>query len=123
MGVEFGGEWIHVYVWLNPFAVHLKLSQLALVLTGFSVAVCSAVSDSFGSPWTVARQAPLSVGFPRQEYWWVAISFSREASRPRDQTHISCVSCTGRRILYYCAIWEAPNNRLCGSRSVMSSSL
>ena len=20
-------------------------------------------------PWTVARQAPLSVGFPRQEYW------------------------------------------------------
>ena len=25
MGGEFGGEWIHVYVWLNPFAVHLKL--------------------------------------------------------------------------------------------------
>ena len=23
-----GEEWIHVYVWLNPFAVHLKLSQL-----------------------------------------------------------------------------------------------
>ena len=23
---EFGGEWIHVYVWLSPFAVHLKLS-------------------------------------------------------------------------------------------------
>ena len=21
----FGGEWIHVYVWLSPFAVHLKL--------------------------------------------------------------------------------------------------
>ena len=27
IGGEFGGEWIHVYVWLNPFAVHLKLSQ------------------------------------------------------------------------------------------------
>ena len=24
---EFRGEWIHVYVWLNPFAVHLNLSQ------------------------------------------------------------------------------------------------
>ena len=24
---EFGGKWIHVYVWLSPFAVHLKLSQ------------------------------------------------------------------------------------------------
>jgi len=21
---EFGGEWIHVYAWLNPFAFHLK---------------------------------------------------------------------------------------------------
>ena len=27
MGVEFGGEWIHVYVWLSPFVVHLKLLQ------------------------------------------------------------------------------------------------
>ena len=26
-GRKFGGEWIHVYVWLSPFAVHLKLSQ------------------------------------------------------------------------------------------------
>ena len=28
MGGEFGGEWIHVYVWLGPFSIHLKLSQL-----------------------------------------------------------------------------------------------
>ena len=27
MGKEFGGEWIHIYVWLGLFAVHLKLSQ------------------------------------------------------------------------------------------------
>ena len=27
MGGEFGGEWIHVYVWLSPFAVRLKLLQ------------------------------------------------------------------------------------------------
>ena len=27
MGGEFGGEWIHGYVWLSPFALHLKLSQ------------------------------------------------------------------------------------------------
>ena len=25
MGEGFGGEWIHVYVWLSPFTVHLKL--------------------------------------------------------------------------------------------------
>ena len=26
------------------------------------------MSDSFVTPWTVARQVPLSLGFPRQEY-------------------------------------------------------
>ena len=26
-GGEFGGEWIHLYAWLSPFAAHLKLSQ------------------------------------------------------------------------------------------------
>ena len=30
---------------------------------------CSIVSDSFATPWTVARHIPLSLGFPRQEYW------------------------------------------------------
>ena len=27
MGGESGGEWMHVYVQLSPFAVHLKLPQ------------------------------------------------------------------------------------------------
>ena len=27
------------------------------------------MSDSLETPWTVARQAPLSMGFLRQEYW------------------------------------------------------
>ena len=30
---------------------------------------CSIVSDSLGIPWTVACQAPLSMGFSRQEHW------------------------------------------------------
>ena len=29
---------------------------------------------------------------------WVVISFSRGSSRPKDQTHVSCI---GRRILYH----------------------
>ena len=37
-----------------------------LVLLLFSLRV---VSDSFVTPWSVAHQAPLSMGFPRQEYW------------------------------------------------------
>ena len=27
------------------------------------------MSDSSAIPWAVSRQAPLSLGFPRQEYW------------------------------------------------------
>ena len=33
-----------------------------------SLCGCSVVGDS-ETPWTVARQAPLSMGFSRQEYW------------------------------------------------------
>ena len=29
----------------------------------------SVMSESFATPWTVAHQTPLSMGFPRQEYW------------------------------------------------------
>ena len=28
MGGEFGGEWVHVYVWLSPFAVHLNYHDI-----------------------------------------------------------------------------------------------
>ena len=27
------------------------------------------MSNSFTTPWTVTCQAPLSIGFPRQDYW------------------------------------------------------
>ena len=37
----------------------------------------------------------------------VVISSSRRSSKPKDTTHLSCVSCTGRQILYYQATWEA----------------
>ena len=113
------------------------------------------------TPWTAAYQAPLSMGFSRQEYWsgvplpspttlvqatiislgllvvyllsrvwlicdpidcrppgssvhgisqvrilgWVAISFSRRSSWPRDRIHIYCIS---RQILYHLGTREVP---------------
>ena len=38
---------------------------------------------------------------------WVAISFSRGSSWPRSWTHISCISCMGRWVVYHWATWEA----------------
>ena len=39
---------------------------------------------------------------------WVAISSSMGSCQPRDRTRVSCISCTGRWILYHCAMWETP---------------
>ena len=38
---------------------------------------------------------------------WVAISFSRGSSQPRDQSQVSWVSYIDRQILYHWATWEA----------------
>ena len=41
--------------------------------------------SDFHISWTVARQAPLSMGFSKARILeWVAISFSRTSSQPRD---------------------------------------
>ena len=43
-----------------------------------------------------------STGFPRQEYCsGLPLLSPRESSRPRDRTHVSCTSCTGRWVLYH----------------------
>ena len=51
------------------------------------------------TPWTVAHQALLSMGFFQARILeWIAISSSNGNSQPRDRT---CVSCTGMCVLYH----------------------
>ena len=67
---------------------------------------CFSCAWLFLTLWTIAHQVPLSMGFSRQEYWsGLPCLVLAEFSQPRDQTHISCVSYTGRQILYHCATW------------------
>ena len=55
----------------------------------------------FATPWTVARQAPLSMGILQARILeWVAIPFSRGSSQPRDGTCVFYVSCIGRQVLH-----------------------
>ena len=62
------------------------------------------------TPWTVACQAPLSMGFSRAKILeWVAISSSRGSSWPRDWT---CISCVGKWILYHWVNMEAQEHLL-----------
>ena len=42
---------------------------------------CFVVSSSFVTPWIVARQAPLSMGFSRQEHW-SGLPFPSEGDLP-----------------------------------------
>ena len=47
----------------------------------------------FVTPWTVAHQAPLSMGALQARILeWVAILFSRGSSQPRDQNCICCIA-------------------------------
>ena len=50
---------------------------------------------TLATPWTVARQAPLSMGFSRQEYW-SGLPFPSLMS-----------PALARRVLTTSAIWEA----------------
>ena len=42
---------------------------------------CSVMSNSFATPWTEAHHTPLSMGFPRQEYW-TRLPFSSPGDLP-----------------------------------------
>ena len=53
----------------------------------------------FATLWTIVYQAPLSMGFSRQEYW-SRLPRPGGSFRPRDRTHISFVSCISRPVLY-----------------------
>ena len=54
----------------------------------------------FVTPWPIACQAPLFMGFPRQEYW-SGLPFPSPGDLPaRDWSHISGVSYIGRWVLY-----------------------
>ena len=43
---------------------------------------CFSYVRLFATLWTIVRQAPLSMGFPREEYEWVAMPSSRGSSPP-----------------------------------------
>ena len=55
----------------------------------------------FATPWTAAWQAPLSMGISRQNYRSGLPFPSPGIFQNEKLTHIFCISCTCRQILYY----------------------
>ena len=71
-------------------------------------AAAAAASQFHGLPDRAAHQVPLSMGFPRQEYWRrFPLPSLGDLSQSRDWTHVPFISRIGRQILYQSATWEA----------------
>ena len=74
--------------------------------TFVAVVLAAKLCLTLATPWTVARQVPLSMGFSRQECWsGLPFPSLRDLPNPGTEPFISCL---GRQILYHRATWEAP---------------
>ena len=83
--MSFSSEW-------SPQISHLRHAvNYACVLSRFNCV------QLFVTPWTVARQAPLSMGFFRQEYW-----SGLPCPSPGDlpDPGVELISCICRQVLY-----------------------
>ena len=87
-------------IWTNKG----KLSVIC-VLYYLYIHICCSVTKVMSNsvtPWTIAPQAPLSMGFPKAKIKeWIAMPSCMGSSSPSGQTHISNVSCIGRQVLYH----------------------
>ena len=95
--VSVYGPGIQIYTYLNSFFfkwyILYKNFKHSFWYIEQSLCVCMLSHFSlvwlFATSWTVGHQAPLSMGFSRQEYWSVALSSSRGSSQPRDWIRLS----------------------------------
>ena len=75
---------------------------LSILQSWYCVLSCFSHVQLFATLWIVARQASLSTGFSRQEYWrGLPCPPPGESSPPRNQTLVSSISSTARWVLYH----------------------
>ena len=88
---SFGGEWIHVYVWLSLFAVHLKLSQHCF-FTGYTPIWASLVAQMVKNlpamwetqVWSLGQEDPLEKSLATHSCILVwRIPWTEEPGRPQ----------------------------------------
>ena len=98
------------WIWAeNGIDVSYKLGKMLWVFVCVCVCVCVCVSVC--AQLCLTLWDPLDCSPPGSsvhgisQAWileWVHIFYSRGSSQPRDGTHVFCVSCVGRQILYHC---------------------
>ena len=99
-GPHFENHWTRLVFSLPSSFDSVLADRIRLSLQIVNMFVLSHVQLCAAS-WTVAHQAPLSMEFPRQEYW-SGLSFPPPGDLPDPGTEpTSHVSCIGRLILYH----------------------
>ena len=83
---------------------------------------CFSCVQLFVTPWTVARQAPLSTGFPRQEYWSGLPFLPPGSFLTQGSISVSCVSCIVRWVFFFFLPLGPPGKilRSCGDGGLVA---
>ena len=72
-------------------SLDLELTCIILIYSHVVVVQLLSCVLLFEMPWTVALQAPLSMGILQARIWeWRAMPSSRGSSQPDDRTYVSC---------------------------------
>ena len=96
-------EWFIYHLWISSIEVMSRYIVCAHSL------ICVQL---FATPWTISHQAPLSMGFPRQEYW-NGLPFPTRGNLPGpgiEPIYLASPALAGI-FLTISANWEAPNTQ------------
>ena len=109
---EFDIFW-HISIIVTSDGIYLFRFLNSLQDAKFAYALSHLVISDFLQPHELLPPGSSAVGiFQATILAGDAISHSSGSSHPRDQTHISFISCTGRQIVYHCATWEVLKYKL-----------
>ena len=111
----------HSFSWLKPaFLSDLFFNATCLDGGGLVTQSCSTLV----TPWTIAYQASLSMGFPRQEYWSGLLPLSPETCLGRaSKTKLYLSVFSSWRILFSQYLWQSVNRCTCLLISAFPTSL
>ena len=100
-----GSRWVSRWrgVWRDGLEALWRLESVSQILYMLS---CFSHVWLFATPWTVAHQAPLSMGIYRQEYW-SGLPFPSPGDPLHPELNLGLLHC--RQILYWLSYEGSPN--------------
>ena len=92
-----------------PLLISGNVIQSMLTVWVVCACLCTQLHQTLCDPMDCSPPGSSVCGISQERILeWVAVSYSKGSSQPRDQIGIPCISCIGRLILYHCATWEVP---------------